>query len=545
MNTLRPRIRSLLATLCVVASGYVGCADNAPLNAPSAACFSDSECESSLTCREQRCTVSEPDDRDLSFMFIPPASSAFLPQRTQFFEISPSYSLDFALEPSVSVLGQIGSFNVSGTLVFTPSGSVDPLLRRQAPVDRGDYQVSLVPGSYTIDFISSTEGVPNRAWRNIRFETDVQHDLPLPDLSQAISITGNVNFKDPTVGIGSGLGLARVTAVSRTTGVLSTSVVTDANSGFYEGLRLWRGTGSYDVVVSSANGDPLIPTVTFREAIDTDTIPANASTFETNLFVGDFSVAERVVRLELDEAVEQSLLGLSPSDLDVQLTASLDTGDPNVDAVFNLRGSVSASDDESSTPLSALPLRYIGEIVPPAGSRYARTPIEVDLSSIGARVVKLPAPTELDLSSTLIRTFTGAPAEGARVTFTPRTRNTGSSTQKSTENSRAFEVYANADGEIGVWLEPDVDYDMRVDPMTTDSPRATVTITGDALPPVFELPSPSLISGSVWSNDSSGASIADVTVRVIERNDGVEQVITEGQTDANGAFRLIAPDDAD
>jgi hypothetical protein len=544
MNT-RTHIRALLAAALLAASG---CGADSAASAETlgvSACSSDSECGGELTCRDLRCTVPEADDRDLSFMFIPPSSSPFLPQRTPYYQLNPGERLDFALEPSVAAYGQVGSFNVDGTLVFTPAGSADPLLRQQAAVTRGDYEVALVPGTYNIDFVSSTNGVPNRIWRDQPFQSNLQYDLPLPDLSQTVSITGNVNFRDPTVDVGAGLGPARVTAVSRDTGALSTSVVTDPVSGFYEGLRVWRDTGVYDVVVSSNSDDALIPTVTFRGAIDTDAIPANASTYEANLFVGDFAAAERNVRLELDEAAEAALEGISPADLDVNLVARLDTGSGDVEASFSLRGSIASSGDESSTPLRALPLRYVGEIVPPPGSRYARTPIEIDLSSISARVVKIQAPTPLELSSATVLAYTGQPAANARVTFTPRSRRPNTSQAKSVEGSRAFEVTTNDDGELGVWLEPEVDYDVRVDPMTQDAPRATYSITGGELPPTLSLPSPSLLSGSVFANDATGASIPDVTVRVLERDDGIERVIAEGQTDDAGAFRLIAPDDAD
>ena len=86
--------------------------------------------------------------------------------------VAPNETKEFQLVPSVVVRGDLkfagsNSFVSSGTLVFERDDG-EEVWREQTTLVNGDFTIDLLPGKYSITFISNAPDLPDRIWTNRR-----------------------------------------------------------------------------------------------------------------------------------------------------------------------------------------------------------------------------------------------------------------------------------------------------------------------------------------------------------------------------------------
>ncbi|CAN0548476.1 unnamed protein product, partial [Laminaria digitata] len=272
MKRTNHHIETWLAAVFLAATmGLAGCskppnqANTSP--GPEALCEADSECGQGQACARNVCTIIEAREaRLLGFTFIPENSSAYLPQRSMQIEIEPTDQLDFVLESSILVSGDLSLAdgpNVieEGTLLFEPIASTDNLLRQQATIGAdGSFYVELLPGRYDVTFIDKDRDLPNRRWLDIEIgQASTSLPLTLPSRSTLVTINGTITHRDPDLmQQASALPVAgaRVVAVAED-GTTSTVGISD-EGGRYQ-LKVWGDTGVNDLSISPSSPATLIP----------------------------------------------------------------------------------------------------------------------------------------------------------------------------------------------------------------------------------------------------------------------------------------------
>lgn len=531
----------LVTTLLVMAS--CGSTEPAPSTTPEPLCRADAECDSADSCRAGFCVASQEPTRQLEFTFLPGARSGHLAQRLMASAVDPAQSLQFVLEPSLRVSGQVAFTSslrtVSGTLIFQPEGATDrTLFTRQVKLDQGGaYEIFVTPGVYTITFVPSNapaqintaRPTPGRVWKAQRLEADTALNLRLPDPDQIRPVEMLLSSRQDSPGLGAGLAGVRVVAISRETGVSSTSDVTDEDGQFV--LYLWRDTGVYDLLLSpTAEAASPAPTTTLTSWLD-----SSQPTLSQNIELDADAVVSREITITLDDEALASDV-VEPTEVQLIIRAQTETGELSMTRALDASGQLVAQ---------LAPRLYEVEIVPPPASRYARTVVTLDATDPLTRAITI-TPDARRAVTLQVRDHRGDPVGNARVEIVA---NAQADDPLASAYGVPWKTTTDAAGEATVWLEQR-DYTVQITPpVDSGLPRATTTLKAldeqDAATLPITLARPGLVEGTVWSNEAGKFKAQDgVLLQIHEVRQGQRVLLGEGQTNARGDFALIIPSEA-
>ena len=523
-------------------------------------CEQDSECPGDQVCTQNVCTIVEArESRKLGFTFIPENSSSFLPQRTMSLDIAPGDQLDFVLEPSIVVDGEISladgpNIIQRGTIVFEPAGNSDNLLRQQTSIQAsGRFDIELLPGRYDVTFVSAESELPNRRWLGIEIgNASTSLPLTLPSSNKLITINGTITHRDPDLGPQSAplpVEGARVTAVAKD-GTTSTIGVTDER-GRYQ-IQVWEDTGVNDLIVGPSSPDVLIPRVVESGVLD----PKQQAQLTPSTMIGTWRASSTELKFDpiLVDALEEELELLRNSqtgmdgesesgELDINewkvtARAKLDRG--VLDVNFTLDEAIA---DETGQGIKVLTVPHEITIRPPAN--YPLGQISFETPATGVDLIEL-ALLEIPLRHKVTGTVLdaqGEPLPNARIEMRRVALlgdNTSEKSAFSAEDQRLLTLETNAEGVFTAWLEPKWEYDIVVSPSTsTNAPRGIFSLAPGEQELTLMLPEPMLIYGSVLDATLQGQ--ANLLIEVHETFRNERRVIGEARTGADGMFRLIAP----
>lgn len=529
-----------MATL-VLASGCDGFSgfepeddDNETYDTYPPVCAVDSECPGEQICRYNLCTVPDPvEARLFGFTFLPNSRSGLQPQETAPFEVDGTQRLDFVLDPSVEVTGTVqfaesDSSVETGTLIFDKRQTNNEIFRQQAPLERGQFALELLPGVYDVTFISQDENIPNRRWLGEVIEARTSLPLTLPPRDTLVTIQGTLTHRDTSLGLASTtinqpVHSAKVRAIAAD-GATST-VALSADDGTFS-LRVWGDQTNQDLWVGPASPNELIPQTLIKGAIDT----SSGSVQALALSLGEWNPTP--LQLHLD--VLQQISKMAEADFsmnDARITLRARAGDGKITISKTL------GDD---TPLLILPLLYTVEIRPPAESKFGEITVEFDARLDGAPSLEI---TSLPLKHRLFGTITDSEAQpiaNAQLEF----NQLQDAEEERSSTLRPVTVSTDANGNYEAWLEPDWDYTLEVKPpKTSGAPIGVYTIgpSGDEERELLiALPEPMVVSGSVFvlANDDLKAQ-PDLSVELYEYLGAARHVIATGRTDAAGNFSVV------
>ncbi len=449
---------------------------------------------------------------------------------------------DFALRPSLTLVGALQSASTqaspAGQLVFSPRGAgAIALTPRQARVQRGQYHVDLLQGSYDVTFFPEGRSAPMKIWRDQTFtlSTNFSRTLPVP-----LAISGTVSHQLPGALDARPLPVAgaRVVARSQRTGELSTTALTSAEGIF--ALQVRPESGPFDVIVSPDDAQDLLPRVVFLGRIDTQEGQQPAP---LALSLGQLSRVARPVTLRMDPE-QREALDFHPEDLRIIARApSFGAGELEVTtrwrAIETPGRSPSDPPTDWSVTLNLPALAHTVELLPPPTSRFARARFTLDLTSaLSEQIVRLDPKAELALR---VVDQMGAPLARASVTLTPERQYTAL-TQEGVEQE-ALTLETDDEGRLTAWVEP-TRYQAEVSPHSASSqPRAVFTLEGAmadaANPRELRLPAAQLIEGAVY--DDALQPMPALRLQVHETVDAQLRLIGEASTDGAGEFRVVIP----
>jgi hypothetical protein len=534
--------------------------DEEPVEEPTSLCEQDSECPGEQICAQNVCTIAQAHEtRRLGFTFIPENSSSFLPQRTMQLEIAPGDQLDFVLEPSIVVEGEISladSPNIiqRGTIVFEPAGNPDNLLRHQTSIQpSGRFDIELLPGTYDVTFVSAESDLPNRRWLGIEIgNASTSLPLTLPSRNKLVTINGTITHRDPDLGLQSAplpVEGARVLAVAAD-GTTSTTGVTDER-GRYQ-IQVWEDTGANNLSIGPSSPDTLIPRVVEQKVLD----PSKQDQLTPSTMIGTWRASSTEIKFDplLVEALEEELELLRTSrmgedskekdndELDitewkVTARAKLDRG--NLDVNFTLDEAIA---DETGQGITVLTVPHEIIIRPPANYPIGQISFEIPANGVNLiELAILEIPLRRKVNGTVLDAQ-GQPLANARLEMRHVMKTEGASTKSafSSEDQRLLTLETDDDGVFTAWLEPNWEYDVVVSPSTsTNAPRGIFALAPGDEEVTFTMPEPMLIYGSVLDANLEGQ--GNLLVEVYESFRNERRVISETRTSADGSFRMIAP----
>lgn len=500
-------------------------------------CSSDAECAEEQLCRRNYCIIADAEVIHLGLTFIPPGSSAFLPQRIDPRPLDTTEEIQIGLEGSIAIRGKLSFVGAAtqgptGVLTLRRPQATDSFFTHQLPVNRGSFEAFILPGTYDLHFNPDDGSIPPKVWRNKIFVSDTLEDLALPQPRDFLTITGSITHKQPSV-MGEGEDLpvpnARVIAQSSQTGMTSTVGYTD-DAGNYQ-IQVLPNSGSYTLYVSPGDETRLFPEVVLPERF----IAESHNPPPVSVSMGTFSPVGLPLHLQLGDG------GVRPagfegeldwSDITVIFRSSVGNGILTRQTLINDRGRAS---------VTLLPGLYDIEVIPPAHSPIARSTMSLEFSNLLDRL-EFPVTYKTRLRGT-VTDGSGLPLENTRLRFEraefPGSRNEG----RPASETSPIRTHSDEEGIFDLWLEP-ADYLITATPAATHGlPRAIRRLeeqevnAGEALH--IEIPSPALLFGTVYGDDWSP--VADVTVQGFAIIDGRSRVIGEAQTNARGEFRLLLP----
>lgn len=494
-------------------------------------CQSDAQCGPQLVCRAGFCDAKQNLTRQLEFTFIPTNDSKYLPQRTGLLAITPEDELVFEVQSSLKVQGNITRSNapglLNGTLIFERSNErYEKIYTRQARITQGEFAVDLVPGTYDLTFIPESRALPSKTWSKQTFELNSDFTRALPTLK---TVTGTVSYRIlgadeqdiPLLVAG-----ARVIAVSKETGQLSTIAQTD-DSGFFE-LAVWPDSGKYDIVIAPNTPLSLVPQVVFENAIDTQSGKDDAQNLSLN--IGQLPQNTNAVSLSFDKT-QLDALDFSPADLRIVLRAPTDKGQLQLSTRF---GDINTTSEDWTLNMDVLPLVYDIELIPPASSRFARTTLRQDMRA-STRTYVLQLDEKRPIQAQLLYTDsmgTQQPLRDATIRIQPN----------QDKESDAYELTTDTDGRIYTFVD-NTTYDIVViPPPQLGLPRATYTIDGansTEQSVTWTMPQPKVLLGAVYDDQGTGQS--GMTIQVHEGGKDKRRLIAEGRTIAGGTFAIVIP----
>jgi hypothetical protein len=498
-------------------------------------CSADADCVAGQSCEQGVCAVQPEQARALSFVFLPPSTSGYLPQRLDGLELFPGDPLNFLLEPSVQVDGDVSVLDrvsgnaqvlTSGTLLFTRRGDGDDQLTRQVRLTEPSFETKLRPGTYTITYLPPDEGRLGWRWLDQEIKTHATLALTMPEQSKAtIEVAGKLTHRDGLLGDAlSSVGVAgvRVSAIQRQTGQSSTVAITNEVGEFR--LLVWPDSGDYDLRIGPAEPDTLAP-----RAVLSSAFVAGREPITLDAELGAYPSSARTLGLKLQIA-RQTLdaLDVEPGELTITARAQLARGELVVTRRLGADGTLA---------LELLPMRTTLTITPPLTSRFGPLTLELDLTVAALELAAAELPLRRRVTGTLL-TASGQPAKRAKlIVYTASEQ--GEVTRKlEVEPSATF--LTDDDGAFEVWVDRGQATRWELVPESGQNvPRGTFTLAGgdeDQTAVQIALPAPTALSGSVRGEEFEAQ--PDVAIQVIETIDKITRVIAEGTTDRQGKFRL-------
>ncbi len=524
-------------------------------------CKVSADCEGNLVCHETGiCSVAarEQVTKDVSFIFSPTSESGQLPQRSPVISASPDTSIQFVLDSSVPVFGEVtnasGQRIQEGTLIFTPQYDLNGVLRQQTELNDeafelagqdANFSIDLLPGTYNITFISGNASIPNRRWSNQEIGSSATSlALVLPPNSAITTIEGTITHQDPTLNLEPGLNRIPVTharvQATAADGSTSTADVTDEQGNF--SIRVWKDNGDHDLRIGPATPNAPVPRYTQYNAFNPESGQAQALAVD----LGSWSTQRLELRVQLLEQMlgsQYSGLDFSPSDARLILTGTLPDG--NTITFYTTPNNQEA--------LTLIPLNYVVSLVPPPTSKFGIltfewNPLESDSLWTGQGV---SLPLRKELGAQVTDAF-GNPIPNARIEISPvqepTSKQDSPSTQQAIETeTRDLTLETDSEGYFSAWLEPDWSYKIDVTPTAqTNAPIGSFTInalTSDTSEFIFALPKPVVISGIVngLQSDETLQPVQDTAFQVFDESTNPPQPIGQGRTNASGYFRVILP----
>lgn len=548
------RLLTLAAISLCLGTGCPGESVSPYSNASDAQCSVDAECADGLVCHAQGvCAVAEQDaiTKRVSFIFSPPTETGLLAQRSNTLDVSSIQSLDFVLEPSVPVTGEVkdaeGKRILGGTLIFTPSNDLNGVLRRQTTItEELDYDIDLVPGVYDVTFLSGIDELPNRRWNAQTIGAATVLDFILPPSSSITTVEGTLTHRDPTLNVDPALNRiavsgARIVAVAGD-GTTSTTSVSDEQGNF--SIKVWADNGAHDLSIGPAQPNGLVPQFVEANAFDVSGGQAQAVALDLGSW-STMPVELRVALLEEGLMSSDSTLDFEIGDARLLLTGHFPNGQ-QITLYYTLG---------SKEPLALLKIPYTISFIPPPQSRHGILTFEWDPNGPDSLFTSdgfvLPQRREL---AALITDAFGNPVPNARVELSAKLLPTQdksdapASRQAVETEAREFTVQTNSSGEFTAWLEPDWTYEVRVVPqLQSSAPSGTFTIAPllekSEADYILSLPKPMVIFGSVNRIDGDVLNpVENLSFNIYDYSDpDVPRPIGQGRTDDTGAFRVLVP----
>lgn len=541
-----------LALVAVIAGGSAcGSTDARPSGDASRGdvCESADECPGEQTCRAGYCTHATASLDEVRFEFIPPDDSGYNPQSAAL-SVRAGQPLDFALEQSVDVQGQLtyagrrdsSVDSPSGPLTFRRRGRDDTLFDIQTRSDRqGAFETRVLPGRY--DLVFAPDEYPSYIWRDISLRADTDlGELSVPVERELATIRGRVVFRRPGPGEEPRMEPvegADVLAVSQDGGFTTTFDTTgregegEAGPGQFS-LRAIPNTGPYDLIVDPGR-DRMLPKARFEEVFEAGD---GLQQLDEPLDLGTWGTA---TSLEVDTVVPLAQALPEPAaDTSIDWTRVRAVARANLEEGREFRREATP-DEQGRLNLELLPAQYEISLYPPSDAPIASTTLRVDLS--GSELPRL-SDWSWRPKHTLegqIMDHHGEPVAGARVTFRPD----GLADEKFRDRLKVT-VRTNADGRFAVQLDR-FDHEMLIRPPADSGlPRSREMLTYERLREdksvQVRLAEPLLLEGSVLGAAADDAApIPGTSVNAYLKQDGEQVTLGKATTGPRGSFRMVVP----
>jgi len=480
-------------------------------------CRIDSECPDEQICRLGVCGGREKEPRKIGFTLIPPDGSSLPVQRIRAASIQIDTPLQLLVNSGARVSGKISfigsTISPSGSLTFSDEMSEFSV---QTQAERGEYSVVLPVSSYRITFVPTDPNTPSKVWRNIRFERDSDPKLtiPAPEYTQ---ISGTLSFVDEESDESRTISGARIFAVSKETGSLST-VTTTNDEGSFE-IRVLPDSGEYDLRVISTQENKRVPDTTFdtffisTEKGWTSSSGEDIATLPVSL--GRYSVSNEIRRVKLKS---QNPLD-SWEEFDVLISYQAGKGEVRLRPLVGRNGEFEIPEVDTNATFN---------IIAPPQSLLSSVVVEgslVDISDIFC-------PEKLRLKGRVVNMDGDGVA--SRLEATP----------SKGEGVRILAT-TNEEGEFEIGLEP-FPYVVTAIPQDGAIARAIFNADGknDKVDTerTITIPEPTLVWGKIFiqSGDSLDP-LEDVTIQAFRGKGKGRLKIGEARSDEDGSFKLIVP----
>ncbi len=481
-------------------------------------CSVDSECPTGQICRLGICGVQAAKPRAIGFTLTPPADASLPVQTIRPASIRIDKPIQLLLNRGARVSGKISfigsTISPSGTLTFTDESSE---FTTQTTAQRGEYSVVVPVGNYRLTFVPEDPSIPSKVWKNIRFERDSDPKLTLPAPEYTL-VSGTLSFVDKRSVESKTVTGARVFAVSKETGSLSTIATTNADGSFE--IRVLPDSGNYDLRVTATIENEFVPDTTFPDFfISTDkgwTSKTGEDIATLSVALGEYTTADSSTQIQLTSEAKID----SWEEFDVLVTFSAGQGE------IRLRPSV-LPDGTFSVPKLDLPGSF-NIIAPPQSpiSSYTTTRLLSETSPISCA-------TKFILKGQVL-SAAGNPVV-SRLEAVP-----------TKDGALRIVATTDEDGFFEIGLEP-FEYLITAIPQNGAIARSIIKVDGKSDEPesrIITIPEPTLVWGTVFiqSGDALEA-LGDVTIQAFEIRDGERLKVGEARSDTDGGFKLIVPNE--
>lgn len=516
-----------LRSIAAVALLLSACGAPAPdANTSSAECYVSSDCGGERVCRANICTVAETAPRALGFRLVPPPTSTYPSQTVAVRELAPDMPVQIGLDPGVRVAGEVTWIGSeagpgAGQLKFRRHGDD---FTAQAVVQANAYELYVPAGNYDVTFLPANTSRPTHVWKNVMVELDTDPRLQLSN--KEVRVVGTLARTDGLSRDSAFIARAKVFATAVESGITSSVSVTDESGNFELVVPEDAGLFNLHVAPSEPNAysgegeQRYVPEATFEGAFEVD-----GSDWENKIdgqdsdllavSLGEYSYIPVSIPISLE--LDGQDVDWSGTSVTLKTTAGL--------GVVSVRQQIEAS-GEFQLPLISGIYEAIVRTPPELPARSMR----LGEISVSAEGVTLSLESRANASGTVLGP-NGQPID-AELRFVPLSDNL----------AQQISVRTDEDGTYGVFLD-DEPYTLTVVPSDSTLPRRVMLVENGDVPETIELAEPVLVWGSVFGTPSEASQdwigLSDVAVNVVEKVDGAERVVGEGQTNEDGDFKVV------
>ncbi|TXD37658.1 carboxypeptidase regulatory-like domain-containing protein [Lujinxingia vulgaris] len=470
-------------------------------------CQSDAECPSDRRCEQELCVVPVTETTLRYGLTILPSSASRIAPQTIAPQAWPVGGAMVDVEALITIDLSIEGLSPdrSATLVAIPENTVSEA-QSQVSVREGRATLTLARGDYAILLVPDSSELPRYDLGTLAAREDGERTLEVPATSELREIRGTLVRQSglPLDLLDLPVGGARVIGIDPDSRQTTSSALSNALGEFT--LRVPDDGRSYDLHVSPAQTDDLIPVAIFEDAIGPETTG------------GRFHLGSWLIELLQLEVQLQGPPDAEPEDWSAySLMARAPLGIGELQRPLPVDG-------EGRARASLLTGTYTLEVRPPAESALEATSTEVNLLD------GLSATLELDARPSLsgrVVTNEGDPIASARLRLEHLQRS---------DFSRSIATL-----EDGSWAAriPAGDYRATiVPPANLGQPRQVETFSASDQSPtlLWRLEAPAIVRGQlVHPQHDTGA----ITVQLTHPDLG--DVLAEGRTDSAGRYQLIVP----